>query len=168
MESLLGELDFASSPDQTGSSSSNKTALLSTWGVSTGGSGVTNVLMVTTTMRMLDWVHGYTSYSWPVSLLSVRFVVRIVCLKKRLVGSLSSSYDADHGSAVAKDGLSHTRWHSDTGLLSVLSVSNDDGAGSRCTGETATISHLGFDIGDDGAFRHGINWKNVANCEGSY
>ena len=124
--------------------------------------------MVTTTVGMLDRVHGDTSNSWPVSLLSVGFVVRIISLKKRFVCSLSASDDADHGSAVAEDGLSHTRWHSDTGLLSVLSVSDDDGAGSRCTGETAAVSHLCFDIGDDSSFRHGINWENVADCKGSY
>ena len=129
---------------------------------------MTNVLMVTTTVRMLDRVHGNTSNSWPIPLLSMGFVVRIICLEKRLVSSLSASDDTNHGSAVAEDGLSHTRWHSDTGLLSVLSVSDDDGAGSRCTGETAAVSHLCFDIGDDGSFRHGINWENVADCEGSY
>jgi len=130
MESLFRELYFASSPDQTGSSGSNQTALLSTWGVSTGSSWMTDVLMITTTMRMLDWVHGNTSNSWPVSLLGVGFVVRVVSLKEGLIGSLSSGTDTNHGSAVTEDGLSHTRWHSDTGLLSVLSVADDDGTGS--------------------------------------
>jgi len=86
------------------------------------------VLMVTTTMRMLDWVHGNTSNSWPVSLLGMRFVVRIIGLEEGLVSSLSSSANSNHGSAASKDGLSHSRWHSNTGLLSVFGVTNDDAA----------------------------------------
>ena len=168
MESLLGELDFASSPDQTGSSSSNKTALLSTWGISTGGSGVTNVLMVTTTMRMLDWVHSYTSDTWPVSLLSVGFVVRSICLEKGLFGSLSTSDDSDHGSACALDGLSHTRWHSDTGLLTIFGVADDDSTGARGSGEGATVTHLSLNVRDDGSFWHAVDRDDIADRKGSY
>ena len=129
---------------------------------------MTNVLMVTTTVRMLDWVHGYTSDAWPVSLLGVGLVVRIVCLEKRFFGSLSTSDDTDHGSAGSLDGLSHARWHSNTGLLAVLSVANDDGAGARSSGEGATVTHLGFDIGDDGSFWHAVDRDHIADRKSSY
>ena len=144
--SLLGELDFASSPDETRSSGSDETSLLTAGSVPSGGCGVTNVLMITTTVRMLDWVHGYTSDAWPVSLLGMGLVVRIVCLEKRFFGSLSTGDDTDHGSAGSLDGLSHTRWHSDTGLLAVLSVANDDGTSARSSGEGSTVTHLGLNV----------------------
>ena len=135
MESLLGELDLASSPDQTGSSSSNKTALLSTWGISTGGSGVTNVLMVTTTMRMLDWVHCDTSNSWPVLSLSSGLEPGVGSLEEWLVSSLTTSDDSNHGSAGSLDGLSGTGWKSDSSLLAVIGVTNDDSGGAGGSGE---------------------------------
>jgi len=124
--------------------------------------------MVTTTMRMLDWVHSYTSDTWPVSLLSVGFVVRSISLEKRLLSSLSTSDDSDHGSACALDGLSHTRWHSDTGLLTIFGVADDDSTGARGSSEGATVTHLGLNVGDDGSFWHAVDWDNIANSKGSF
>jgi len=66
------------------------------------------MLMVTTTMRMLDGVHSNTSYSWPVSLLGVRSVVGGVSAEHRLIGSLTTGDDTNHGSAASKDGLADT------------------------------------------------------------
>ena len=80
-------LEFASSSDQTSSSSGDQTTLLSSWGVSSGGSWVTNVLMVTTTMGMLDWVHSNTSDSWPVSLLGMSLEVCSVSFEEWLISS---------------------------------------------------------------------------------
>ena len=70
---LLKEL--AASSDLTGSLGGDETTLLTAGSVSSGGRGVTNVLMVTTTVRMLDGVHGDTSYSGPVALLGMSLVV---------------------------------------------------------------------------------------------
>jgi len=161
-------LEFASSSDQTGSSGGDQTTLLSSWGVSSGGSWVTNVLMVTTTMGMLDWVHGNTSNSWPVSLLGVRFVVGCVGLEEWLVGSLSSCDDTDHSSAATEDGLSHTRWHSDSSLGSIFGVTDDDSASSRGTGEGAAITNLCLNVRNDGSFWHLVDWENVADGEGRF
>ena len=68
---LLLEKELAASSDGAGSLGGNKSRLLTARSVSSGSRGVTNVLMVTTTMRMLDGVHGNTSNSGPVSLLGV-------------------------------------------------------------------------------------------------
>jgi len=144
--SLLRELDFAATSDETSSSGGDETTFLSAWGISTGGCWMTNVLMVTTTVRMLDWVHGNTSNSWPVPLLGVGFVVRLVSLEERLVGSLSSGDNSDHGSAASKNGLSHSRWHSDTGLSSVFGVSDDDATGTRGTSKGATVANFSLNI----------------------
>ena len=168
LRSLLGELDFASSSNETGSSGSNKTTFLSAWSVSTGGSWVTNVLMVTTTVGMLDWVHGDTSDSWPVPLLSVRFVVGSVSLEEWLVSSLSSSDNSDHGSAASEDGLSHAGWHSDSGLGAIFGVTDDDSAGAGGTCEGTAITNLCLNVGNDCSFWHLVDWENVADREGRY
>ena len=62
---LLLEKELAASADGTSSLGGDETALLTAGSVSTGSRGVTNVLMVTTTVRMLDGVHGDTSNSRP-------------------------------------------------------------------------------------------------------
>jgi hypothetical protein len=57
------------------------------------------MLMVTTTVRVFDGVHGNTSNSGPVSLLGDTLVVSVVGFKERLVSSLAASNNADHSSA---------------------------------------------------------------------
>jgi len=64
------------------------------------------MLMVTTTVRMLDGVHGNTSNSGPVLPLSLHLIVGSVGPKKRLIGSLTTSGDTNHSSAVSNDLLS--------------------------------------------------------------
>ena len=87
------------------------------------------MLMVTTTVGMLDWVHCDTSNSWPVVSLCLGLEPRVGGLEEGLVGSLSSSAHAYHSSAASDDGLSGARWKSDSGFLSVFGVTNDN---SRC------------------------------------
>ena len=126
---LLLEEKLAATSDGTSSLGGDETALLTAGGVSSRGGGVTNVLMVTTTMGMLDGVHGDTSDSGPVSLLGVRAVVAGVGAEHRLVSSLTTGANTNHGSAASKDGLANARWESDAGLLAVFGVT-DDNSGS--------------------------------------
>ena len=98
--------DLSASPDETGSSSCNKTDFLTSGLVTTGSGWVTDMLMVTTTMRMLDWVHGDTSHTWPVVSLSLLLIPGSVGLQQWLLSSLSSGANTDHGSAATNDGLS--------------------------------------------------------------
>jgi hypothetical protein len=162
---LLLEEELAASSDGTGSLGGNETALLTARGVSSGRCGVTHVLMVTTTVRMLDGVHGDTSDSGPVSLLGVRLVVATVGAEHRLVGSLAASDDTNHGSAASEDGLADTRWKSDTGLFAVFRVTNDDGGGARGTGERATVTKLCLEVGYNSALWHRVNGENVSDSE---
>ena len=126
------------------------------------------MLMVTTTVRMLDGVHRNTSDARPVALLGVGSVVGLVGLEHGLVGSGATSANTNHGSAATKDGLADSGGESNSGLLAVLRVANDDGRGARSTGEAAAVTELGLDIGDDGALRHHINGEDVADGERGY
>ena len=63
------------------------------------------MLLVTTTMWMVDGVHGDTSNSGPgTSALCLPSVVGVAGLADGLVGSAAAGDDADHGSAVAWNG----------------------------------------------------------------
>jgi len=159
---------FASTSDDTSSLGGDETTLLTAGSVSTGSSGVTHVLMVTTTVRMLDGVHGNTSNSGPVSLLGVSLVVGAVGSEEGLVSSLTASDNADHSSASTDDGFTDARWESDSSLLTILGVTDDDGGGAGSTGEGAAVSELGLTVSDDGTFGHHINGEDVTHGEGGY
>jgi len=118
--------NLSTTSDETSSSSSDKTALLSSGGVSSNCGWVTNMLMVTTTMRMLNRVHCYTSNSWPVVSLSSSFEPGVGGLQERLIGSLTSSNNSNHSSAASKNGLSGTGWKSNSSLLTIIGVTNND------------------------------------------
>ena len=168
MCSLLLVDDLASSSDETSSAGGNETGLLTSWGISADRGWVTNVLMVTTTMRMLDWVHGDTSDTWPFQLLGVGLEVGVVGLQEWLVSSLATGADTDHTSASGWDGLSDSGWESDTGLLAVFGVTNDDGRSTRSASETATVTSLCIKIGDNGSLWHRGDWHDISDGQGCY
>jgi len=126
------------------------------------------MLMVTSSMRMLDGVHSNTSDSWPVVSLSSMLEPRGISLKEGLVGSLTSSDDSNHSSATSWDGLSGSGGESDSGLSSILGMSDDDGGASRGSGETASVTHLGFTVRNNGSLRKRVNWEDVSDGEGGY
>ena len=64
--SFFLDLDFlVTSSDETSSSGSDEADFNSMRCVSADGRGVTDVLLVTTTMRMVHWVHSNASNSGP-------------------------------------------------------------------------------------------------------
>jgi len=162
------ENSLSSSSDETSSTGGNQTSLLTSRGVSSNSSGVTDVLMVTTSMGMLNGVHSNTSNSWPPLVLRLGLEVGSVCLKEGLVSSLSAGNDADHASAGSLDGLSDSRWELDSGLLSIFRVTNNNDRGTRSSSEGATVSEFGLEVGDDSAFGHRVNWENIAYLEGCF
>lgn len=166
--SLLFGFDDFGTADQTSASGGNETSLL-TWGSGAGERrGVTDVLLVTTTVGMVNRVHGDTTHARPFLLLGQVLVEHITSLQERLVGSLATSDDADHSSAAAEHGLSGSGGKADSALGSVVGVTDDDGRGAGSAGEASAVTQLGLDIGDNGALGHGIDGKDVSNREGSY
>jgi len=163
--SLILLENLSTTSDETGSSGGDETDLLTSRFVTSDSGWVTDVLMVTTTVGMLNWVHGDTSHSWPVVPLSLCLVPGSVGLEEGLVGSLTSSDQADHGSAATNDGLSGAGWESDSGLLSIVGVADDDSRGAGGSGERSSITELGLTVGHDRSFWQVINWDNISNCE---
>lgn len=123
------------------------------------------MLMVTTTMGMLDWVHGYTSNNGPVLALCLSSVSPVSGLEHGLVGTLTTSTDSNHSTAAAGHGSSGSGGEHNTGLLSILTVSLDDGRASRSASDLSSISDLGLEIADDSSLRHGADGQNISNGE---
>lgn len=129
---------------------------------------MTDVLVVTTTVRMLDGVHRDTSHSGPVALLGVGLVVRAVSLQKGLVSSLATSDDSNHSSAATLDGLTHAGRKSDSSFLAILGVTDHDSRDTRGAGKNTAVAHLCLNIGNNGALRHCVYGEDVANSERGY
>ena len=160
--------EFAASADKTGTLGGDETALLTAGSISAHGCGVTHMLMITTTVRMLDGVHCHTSHSGEVVLLRVRLVVRSVRLEEGFVRSLTASAHANHRTAGALDGLALARRQTNSRLFAVLRVTNDDGRAARGAGEASTVSQFGLDVRDNGAFGHGVHGQNIADSQSGY
>ncbi len=100
------QLSLVTSSKKTGSSGSNETNLLSR-DASSGNSGrLTNVLVVTTSVGMVDWVHSDSSNDWEVLSLGLVSPVLGTSLEDWLLVSSTSSDDSNHSSGLAIDGLS--------------------------------------------------------------
>lgn len=167
--SLLGISSLLlSSSKKTSSSGGDETDLLTWWGISGDGSWVTDVLVVTSSVWMVDWVHGNTSNSWPHFSLGLESVMLGTGLQDWLIGSLSSSNESNGSSAVSSDGLSGTGWQSDSGLGSIFRVSNDSDGGSRGSGVGSLISDSLLDIVDNGTFWDRVDWQDVSDSNGSF
>merc|ERR1712048_375913 len=99
---------------------------------------MTNVLVVTTTVRVLDGIHRNTTNTGPAVSLGFVFVVCVTCLQQGFIGTTTTGNDTNHGTSNRWDQLLLSRWKTDSGFTSVSIVSNDGGVVSRSSGECAT------------------------------
>lgn len=145
---------------------SNETDLLSGRGVAGDGGGVANVLLVSSSVGMLDRVHGNTTDLRPAVALGLVLVVRATGLEHGLLGTSSSSHLTDGCTASGWQDLLAARGQLDTSDAGIGVVGDDDGVVSGGSGNCATVSSLLLKVADDGSLRHGANGLDVADMEG--
>uniref|UniRef100_A0A0D9Y0J5 Uncharacterized protein n=1 Tax=Leersia perrieri TaxID=77586 RepID=A0A0D9Y0J5_9ORYZ len=87
----------------------NETGLLARRSITSDSGGVTNVLVVTSSVGMIDRVHGHTTHLRPAVPLHPVLVVGVPCLEHWLLSPASAGNLADHGTAAAGDNLLGTR-----------------------------------------------------------
>jgi len=144
--SSLLVLDLEATANETSAAGSNKTSLLTDGAITTAGRGVTNMLLVTTTVGMVDGVHSNTTDAGVVVLLGVTLPPGGTSLEERLVGTLATGDDTDHSTAGALNGLADTGGETDTGLGEIFGVTDDDSGGAGGTGEGSAVTVLGLNI----------------------
>lgn len=167
IECLFLFLDFLLATSDTASSSGgNKTDLLTGGGITTDSRGLTNMLMITTTVGMFDGIHGNTSDLRPAVTLSLVLVISTASLENGLVDTATTGDDADHTTVIGLDDLLGAGWQLHTGLVGVGVVADDGGVVAGCTGNLAAIARLLLEIADDGTFGHCADWQNVTDLEG--
>jgi len=121
------------------------------------------MLMVSTTVRVVDWVHGNTTSTGPVVTLSLKFVVGPAGLEQGLVNPSTAGDDTDSGTGATRNGLFGTGRKTDTGLVVFRRVPNDGSLTSGCSGESSTITNLLLDTADDRSFGELAHRKNISD-----
>jgi len=124
------------------------------------------MLMVTTTVRMVDGVHGNTTSLGPAVTLDGELMLGTRGLQERLVRSATTSDDANHATGAAADNLLGSGGKLDTGLALIGVVADNGDVVAGGTTESATVTDLLLDVGDDGTLRNGGEGKDVADGQG--
>ena len=163
---------------------SNETGLLSRNGGAGDRRGFTNVLVVTTTVRVIDGVHSNTTSTRPAKggersvppshyirppvpvALSPVFVERTTGLEQGLVDTTTTRNNADGRTRACRDGLLCTAGETNAGLVVLGGVTDDGGVVARCACECTAVTDFLLDVGDDGTFGALAYGKDVANAEG--
>lgn len=105
----LGSSSSSLAPKTTSSPCGNKTNLLARRSITADSRGMTNVLVVTSSMRMLNRVHGHTTHLRPAVPLDAVLVVGIASLQHWLLSPATTSDLPNHGTAATWDNLLSTR-----------------------------------------------------------
>jgi hypothetical protein len=160
-------LDISTTSNSTGSSGGNETDLSTGRSVSTNSRGNTDVLLVTTTERMVNWVHGNSSDLGPSLSESLHLVVNSTSLQDRLINSFTGGDETNHGSSNTGEGLSGTGGKLDSGLAQIIGMTDDDSRGTGASSELTLITRLVFNVTDLSTFGNLVDGKDVTSGEGS-
>ena len=114
---------------------------------------------------MLDGVHRNTSNAGPAVSLHLVLVVLVTGLHDGLVNSATSSNHTDHSSAGTVQSLSGTRGKSDSGLATVIRLTDNDSAASRSLSERTAIANLALKVANDGTLRNLVDREDVTDGE---
>lgn len=123
------------------------------------------MLVVTTTVRVINRVHSHTTSTGPRVALDSELVVSTTSLQERLVNATTAGDNADGGTGLARNGLLGTRWETDTAGVALGIVTDDGGVVARGTGERTTVTGLLLDVAHDGTLRELRDGENVANVQ---
>lgn len=125
------------------------------------------MLVVTTTVRVIDGVHSNTTSSGPAgTTLGLDFVVGVTGLEQGLVDTTTTGDNTNNTTSVGAEDLLGTRGELDTGLA-LVGVTNDNNVGARGAAKSTTVTDLLLDVAHDGTLGDGAKREDVADCESS-
>jgi len=157
--------DDSRTADSTGSAGGDETDLLTGRRVTADSRRLTDMLMVTTTVGMLDRVLGDTTNLGPAVALHAELVVGSASLEHRLVDSSTAGDETEARSVLAVVKLLDAGWQLHSSAAGV-GVVRDDGAvtaGSLC--DLAAVTSLLLERADDGTFWHVTDRHDVTDVE---
>jgi len=124
---------------------------------------VTDVLVVTSSVGVVHGVHDDSSNSGPHLSLGLISMMLSSGLQNGLIGSLSSSDQSNGGSARSWDGLSGSRWQSNSGLKSIFGVSNNSNGGSGASSVGSSVADLSLDVVAAGTLWNLIDGQHISD-----
>merc|ERR1712194_594200 len=119
--------------------------------------------MVTSSVRVLHWIHAATANPGPAIALHTVLVVIVAGLQDRLVQATTAGGDADNCATSRGNGLPGTRWQTNPRLPAVVGVANDHAGGAGAAGDATAIASLLLAHRHDGALGHLVQGQHIAN-----
>ena len=110
----------------------------------------TNVLVITSSVRMLHWILRYTSHLGPAVALDTVLVVGTSSLEKGLVGTSTAGHHTDLRTHRRRHRLLSSGRETKTGGTILIIVSYNDSKGTRSTGKGTTISCFALNVANNG------------------
>ena len=118
-----------------------------------------------TTVRMVDGVHGNTTSLGPGVALDSELMLGTRGLEEGLVGTATTGDDTDHAAGAAVDDLLGAGGELDTGLALIGVVADDGDVVAGGAAQSATVTDLLLNVGDDGTLRHLTKRQDVADSQ---
>ena len=160
---LLHEHVLLATAEDTGTTGGDETDLGTSRTIATDRRGVTNVLVVTTPVRVLNRVHSHTTHLRPAVALNLVLVVAGTSLKHRLVATTTTRDLTDRRAATRRNRLLRARRELDTGEARVKVVGDQDAVLTGRLGQGTAVTELGLDVANDRTLRHGAERQNVTD-----
>lgn len=112
---------------------------------------------------MVDGVHGNTTSLGPAVALDGELVLGARSLEEGLVGTATTGDDTNHTTGAGVDDLLGARGQLDAGLALIGVVADDGDVATRGTAESAAVTNLLLNVGDDGTLGHLTEREDVAD-----
>lgn len=141
----------------------NQTNLSTRRRLPTHGGRTTNMLVITTSKGMLYWIFCHTTNLGPAVPLDSVLVEGASGLEQRFVGTSSSGHDSNLRTDIGRYGLLATGRQAKASGSFVVIVGDDHGETPGSTRKGTAITHLGFDIANDGTLGNLSQRQHVAN-----
>jgi len=154
-----------SSPDSSSPAGSDETDLATSGCSSLDGGSLTNMLVVTSSVGMLNGIHSNTTNLGPGVPLGLVLVVSTTSLQHGLVNPSTAGNDSDHGAVSGGDDLLASRGHLHSGPLGVGVVGNNGSVVTGCPGDLSSVPSLLLEVADNGSLGHVANGHHVADGE---
>jgi len=126
------------------------------------------MLMITTTVRMVDGVHSHTTSTGPVVSLSLILMERPSSFKQRLINASPPSNNPNRRPRIPRHRLLRTARQPNPRLIIVRRMPNNRRIIPRRAGQGPAVAYLFLDVADDGSFRALRDGDDVADCEGGF
>jgi len=126
------------------------------------------VLMVTTTVWMVNRIHSNTTSTRPVVSLCLVLMVCTSSLQEGLINSPPTGNDANSGTSIAANGLFRSRGKTDSRLVIVSGVPDDGGIVARGASQGAAVTNFLLDVADDGTFWKSRDGEDVSDIESGF